>query len=348
MDAEERKTAMSFDEMQDYWQTLCSFTGEDIPNEIEQLMTKIHYPRFLYRYRPVNSNNLDALRSNKLFFSKASSYDDPFDTFLHIDIGKIRPEFDSNYSSDDAIDALAKGMKETLQNVQDIPHEIIQQVTTINGLKQLFDNGITNQFLSYVLTLRSRIQEEILSICFSENGFNESLWLKYADRHKGFSLMYDLSDYDSLHCGKMDKCHNCGVIRYGVPIYPVYYSKTPYDATYFAKIIMGQDMAQLMGGRLPESMQAEFKPRPWEIERNSLIKKECHKYDEEWRMIANCKMDLPAMIEWVPAGVIIGLRTSKADTNLIISMAKEAGIKRIYQSYIDEKNRLNAFQLNNV
>ena len=90
MDAEERKTAMSHDEMQDYWKTLCSFTGEDIPNEVNQLMEKIHYPRFLYKYRAVNNNNLDALRSNKLFFSKASSYDDPFDTFLHIDVEKIR------------------------------------------------------------------------------------------------------------------------------------------------------------------------------------------------------------------------------------------------------------------
>lgn len=74
MEAEERKTAMSHDEMQDYWKTLCSFTGEDIPNEVNQLMEKIHYPRFLYKYRAVNNNNLDALRSNKLFFSKASSY----------------------------------------------------------------------------------------------------------------------------------------------------------------------------------------------------------------------------------------------------------------------------------
>ena len=35
MKVEERKTAMSHDEMQDYWKTLCSFTGEDIPNEIK-------------------------------------------------------------------------------------------------------------------------------------------------------------------------------------------------------------------------------------------------------------------------------------------------------------------------
>ena len=113
LEAEERKTAMSHDEMQDYWETLCSFTGEDIPNEVNQQMAKIRYPRFLYKYRAVNNNNLDALRSNKLFFSKASSYDDPFDTFLHIDVDKIRQEFNSNYSSPEALAALANGMKDS-------------------------------------------------------------------------------------------------------------------------------------------------------------------------------------------------------------------------------------------
>lgn len=108
------------------------------------------------------------------------------------------------------------------------------------------------------------------------------------------------------------------------------------------------DMIQQLHVPLPDFMQEELKPLPWEVERNSLIKKECHKYDEEWRMLSNCKMNLPAMIECVPAGVIIGLRTPPVDKNLIISMAKEAGVKNIYQSYIDEKNRLNAYLLKDV
>ena len=107
-------------------------------------------------------------------------------------------------------------------------------------------------------------------------------------------------------------------------------------------------MIQQLGVSLPDFMQKELKPLPWEVERNSLIKKECHKYDEEWRLIANCKMNLPAMIEWVPAGVIIGLRTSPVDKNLIISMAKEAGVKNIYQSNIDVNNRLNAIPLKDI
>ena len=77
-------------------------------------------------------------------------------------------------------------------------------------------------------------------------------------------------------------------------------------------------MDRQLGVSIPDFLKEELKPIPWEMERNSLIKKECHKYDEEWRMLANCKMNLPAMIECVPAGVIIGLRTPPADKNLII------------------------------
>lgn len=123
MDAEERKTAMSHDEMQDYWKTLCSFTGEDIPNEVNQLMAKIRYPRFLYKYRAVNNNNLDALRSNKLFFSKASSYDDPFDTFLHIDVEKIRQEFDSNYRSPEALAIVSERDERNLFKINPASHK---------------------------------------------------------------------------------------------------------------------------------------------------------------------------------------------------------------------------------
>ena len=71
-----------------------------------------------------------------VFFSKASSYDDPFDTFLHIDVEKIRQKFVNNYSSHEALATLANGMKETFQNQPGIPQEFIQQVTNVEGLKR--------------------------------------------------------------------------------------------------------------------------------------------------------------------------------------------------------------------
>lgn len=62
-------------------------------------------------------------------------------------------------------------------------------------------------------------------------------------------------------------------------------------------------------------------------------------------MIANCPITPPVTVEWIPDSVFLGLRTSAVDAKLIISMAKQTGIKNVYQSYIDNSNRLNAFRI---
>ena len=81
-------------------------------------------------------------------------------------------------------------------------------------------------------------------------------------------------------------------------------------------------------------------PAYWERERTTLIKKECHHYDEEWRMIVWGDIKPPLMIEWIPHGVILGLRIGESERELVISCAKQAGIKHIYESYINRNNQL--------
>lgn len=53
-------------------------------------MATIKYPPLLYRYRPINQKSIDALQNNKLFFSSANHYDDPFDTYLRINWNKVK------------------------------------------------------------------------------------------------------------------------------------------------------------------------------------------------------------------------------------------------------------------
>ena len=65
-----------------------------------------------------------------------------------------------------------------------------------------------------------------------------------------------------------------------------------------------------------------------------------NEYDEEWRMIANRPMQPPVVAEWVPSSIILGLRMRTEEKNLVISMAKEAGIREIYQSHISSDNHL--------
>lgn len=325
-----------------FWNTLCSLPGKDIVAEQKQLLKSINYPKFLFRYRSVSIKNLEALRTNRLYFSSANYYDDPFDTFLHIDIKSIQKECLPAFQSLESTSAAVHNVKILLEGI--LNEEQISRLTVENVTNAL-SHGLISNFLSATLSLRDEVKKDTWSVCFSENGFNEALWLKYADQHKGFVQIYDLENSENLLCGKQEKCQKCGIKNYGTPLYPIYYSDKPYDATHFLKSVMLHKISEMTKKQLPTELFAEIGSVYWEREKTTLIKKECHKYDEEWRMITGCVMNPPIMMEWIPSGIILGLRMSTTEENLVISMAKEAGIKTIYKSYIDAQNRLNVFPI---
>ena len=333
---------MDQNDREQFWQTLCSLPGNDIVAEREQLFKSIKYPKLLFRYRPVSTKSLEALRTNKLYFSSANYYDDPFDTFLHIDIEAIRKEYLSAFRTPKSTEAVVESVKSLLGGI--LSEEQVAQFTVENVTNAL-SHGLTESFLNAALSLRDEVKKDTWSVCFSENGFNEVLWLKYADQHRGFVQIYDLENSDNFLCGKQEKCANCGIKNYGTPLYPIYYSDTPYDATKLAKFVMLRKIAGTTATQIPPELYAGMGSALWEQERTTLIKKECHKYDEEWRMITGCIMKPPVMMEWIPSGIILGLRMDVAEENLVVSMAKEAGIKNIYKSYINAQNKLDAYLL---
>ena len=331
---------MNIQEREEFWKTLCSLPGEDIMAEGQKLRQTIKYPKLLFRYRPVSVRSLEALRTNKLFFSSANYYDDPFDTFLHIDIDRIKNEYLSAFQTPESTAAVVEGVRPIVSSV--LTEEQMERITVENVTRAL-PQGLVENFLNSALALRDEVKKDTWSVCFSENGFNEALWLKYANQHKGFVQIYDLDNDDNLLCGKQEKCANCGIRNYGTPLYPICYSNTPYDATNFAKIVMLHKLEEMTGTAIPQQLASLMGKSVWERERTTLIKKKCHEYDEEWRMITGCIMKPPVMMEWIPSGIILGLRMDATEENLVVSMAKEAGIKNIYKSYINSKNLLDAY-----
>lgn len=330
---------MNLQERKVFWDTLCSLTGEDLQKDSKLLMDTIKLPRFLYRYRPVSTSSLEALRTNKLYFSSSNYYDDPFDTFLHINIENIKEEFLSAFATQDSVEAVVAGTRSLIGDMlSPVQLEQFTSETVTNWLNQ----GFVEKFLNSALAMRDEIKKDTWSVCFSENGFNAVLWLKYANQHKGFVQIYDLTLDENYRCGKQEKCKECGINNYGTPLYPICYSDEPYDATNFSKIVMLNKMGEQIGKAIPPELYAGMGNGQWERERITLIKQKCHEYDEEWRMITRGIMQPPIAMEWIPSGIILGLRMGKNEENLVISMAKEAGIKQIYKSFIDSANQLNA------
>lgn len=73
----------------------------------------------------------------------------------------------------------------------------------------------------------------------------------------------------------------------------------------------------------------------WQREKITLIKKRCHHYDAEWRLITVSYPKSYPILMVKPVGVILGLKMEPNERNLVISLAKEAGINNIYKSIIN-------------
>lgn len=337
---------MNIAERNAFWEKLCSFDGNNPKKEADILKATIKYPKYLYRYRTVNTNNLEALRTNDLYFSSANYYDDPFDTYLHIDIDRVEREILTVFSDPDTLERIATRSRAFASKYKGFfQDDFVRMFSDPQEIQKAFFSGLGENFLDYLLTLRNKVREDTWAVCFSENGINETLWLKYADQHKGFLLIYDMENDENLLCGKQQKCINCCFGNSLPALYPMQYSDTPYDATDFAKtVLLHTAMKESNMPDLPEIF-AHAGSAYWERERTTLIKKECHRYDEEWRMITWGDMKPPIMIEWIPHGIVIGLRMSKSERGLVISLAKQAGIKQIYESYINRHNQLDAREI---
>lgn len=73
-------------ERREFWNTLCSLNGINLEEDSKILRKTITYPGCIYRYRSVNEKTINALRDNEMRFSRSDYYDDPFDTFIQVNI----------------------------------------------------------------------------------------------------------------------------------------------------------------------------------------------------------------------------------------------------------------------
>ncbi len=145
---------MTSAEREIFWNTLCALPGLDPKQDAEKLITTIKYPKLLFRYRPVSFSSLGALRTNKLYFSSANYYDDPFDTFLHIDIEAIKQEFLSAFETPESTEKVAEGVKTVLGNMLT---EEQKALFTPNAITKMVSNGLVENFLNITLGLRDGI-----------------------------------------------------------------------------------------------------------------------------------------------------------------------------------------------
>ena len=317
---------MDTKDREDFWCALLSLNGNDSNGGATFLENAIRLPKSLYKFRSVSLSSLDNLLNNRLFFSSADKYDDPFDSFMYIDIQQVEEELTDTFKSNGP----PKELKDLFISVLPVSSEQIDR-----AISSLDFEKVKSQIFSKLHDAQQSVQADMQSICFSENGMNEQLWLKYANNHSGFALEYDLADDSAFLCGEREKCKNCLAGRLHYSTYPVHYSNEKYNATAFARnTIIVQAITSLFSAPIQSQLMQMVSPSVWERERIALCKKKCHEHDEEWRMIyPGFKTSERPFICWRPCSVTLGMKMESKSKDLVITLSKVAGIPTIYECY---------------
>lgn len=156
-----------------------------------------------------------------------SLYDDPFDTYFYIDLTNLKRFVETlKQMLAGKNETVMKGLEAVAPLLNVSSESLVQSLThTVPDFSEL---------RGQLDVIRNDIQTQLFSICFCEDPFNETLWLKYADNHRGFVQIYDLSCETTILCGKEEICRNCPSGQHPPQFYPVFYSDERYDASKFA------------------------------------------------------------------------------------------------------------------
>lgn len=330
---------MNTEERERFWNVLKDL-HDNSKESMEKLLEVSKPPQFLCRFRSVSENSLFQLQENKLFFSSSDRYDDPFDTYFYINYDKLDSELKNLQTqfSEGKGDLFGRS-RQLVSNIGEDPDKFISNLS-----KEFFDSL---KIKDKLMDARNFIQQGLFSICFCEDPYNETLWLKYASNYSGFVQIYDCEHPDTILCGKEEHCQNCNIVKNFPYIYPIYYSDEKYDATHYLLGAWLINNTSLINHKIPPdylNVIINFIKLSimWDIERISLIKKKCHENDQEWRMIRPEIIKERSFVKMKPCKIIIGLRTPKYERRLIVSAAKIAGIKEIHELYINDENELDS------
>lgn len=341
---------MTNEERKKFWETLCSLPGENAEKELLRLNDTLIVPPAIYRYRKTaDERTLNALETNRMFFSTADHYDDPFDTYINIDYELIKAQIMEGTADQDALVTRFKDRWSALG--RPVPSDELLELYT----KHLCENTDTYiepffQFLQQ--DIQVAFQQRVYSVCFCESPLNPSMWIKYGNESRGFCLMYSLkeSEIGRLKCGSDAICEHCNVKRYGLELFPIFYSKDKYDATAIAYEIIQGYIQCLFKGISPLSIK-DFTQwwdfQKWSLERVALIKSIEHEHDKEWRLLFTGHTTNRIQCEWVPSAAILGLRMSDEDKLKVCTAAKKAGIPKCYSVIINLKNELELKEVRN-
>lgn len=278
---------------------------------------KANQPQKLFRFRPCNTLNFDALQRNQYYASAPSQFNDPFDTFMPTDDSDLEELY---MQINDVV-----GMRMALDETGKLPafHQNLWNADLQASISSKLRNIPIDMLLKLQVIAKTKGEQDLARIkketgryvnyaqntawvaCFSEDVNSNLMWSHYADDHKGFVL-----EYDFLSC----KANEAQLEN----LFPVLYSDEPYNAKEVISWFVLRDNGMLIP--FPDVnywiKACLFKATEWA-------------YEKEWRILKQREENAPLYesFELIPSAIIYGRRMSNADYNILHKIVKLLGIK---------------------
>lgn len=210
------------------------------------------------------------MKNDTVWFDKPSKYNDPYDCSI-----TITGEIVNNYIEQKIIECESKTGK-------------------LNDMskKMLYDF----LFSGLIERLNEHIQNSCLISCFSTKIDSMLMWSHYANSHKGFCLVYDISEVDKK-----------SMIRKN--LYPVIYDENKFDIAYY--------LDDTLKPKYPCIASLCWKNKEWS-------------YENEFRIILPCTgvNYEPNLYKFIkPTQIYLGSNMSKEDKDIIENIAIDREIK---------------------
>ncbi|MEY8687404.1 DUF2971 domain-containing protein [Bacteroides sp. AN502(2024)] len=298
-----------------------------IRQAIEEIM-----PSKLFRYRAVNDNNIEALKSDSVYTVTADNFNDPYDSLFQYNLDEISSiimstanvDFMSAMQTVLQRDAVQKELtkffptgefvkvKENLLNI-DLSSNTDSMETQLKSMATfiiLFIKEIAPE-------VNTQIRNSVSYACFSENVDSITMWSHYANNHTGFALGYTK---EALSFNKMNTIH-CG-------LFPVIYDSIRYNgSSLFAWAIyniFGIHMIEI--DKLANIKVGLYKSTDWS-------------YEKEWRLIhtlptSQCGKSSISPVEMIPSEIYYGARIKAEDKTKLHKIAVRKGLIE-YEMYVD-------------
>lgn len=229
-----------------------------------------YLPKYLVKYYRVSENSIESLKNDTVWFDKPLNYNDPYDCSITITGELVRTYIE--------------------QKIADLECKV-GKLDSINK-NELYDF----QFSEFVDRLNEHIKNSCLISCFSTEVDSMLMWSHYADSHKGFCLVYDISEIDANN-----------MIRKN--LYSVIYNENKFDIGYY--------LNRALEPKYPFIASLCWKSKEWSYENEYRIVLPCSE--------VNCKPQLYNFIK--PIQIFLGSNINKEDKDKIENLGIDRGIK---------------------